>query len=225
MTSSNPSHRLAEVPLLAGLAAAALDELAKRSITHTYPKGQFVFWEGDPGDSLLVLERGQLRVSRLSADGQEVVLAVMEAPTALGELSLLDGAPRDATVTAQSTAVVRIVPRSVFFDLIRREPAFVDGLLKMLAGLVRAGNTRHADLLALDVPGRLAKWLLKRAAPGVDGLVVELGRSQGELAIELSTTRSTLNRAIKEFEKLGLIKDGRTQIWILKPDDLRAAVS
>src|SRR5215211_1048118 len=93
-----PNHRLAEVPLFAGLPPAALQDLVHDSRQRHYPAGQVLWSEGDPGEGLLVLEDGQLRVSRFSPDGREAVLAVIEAPAAVGELALLDGAPRDATV-------------------------------------------------------------------------------------------------------------------------------
>lgn len=224
--AASPSHRLGEVPLFADLAPAILDELAAASRVRRYPQGQVLCNEGDPGDSLLVLEAGQLRVSRLTAAGQEAVLAVVEAPAALGELALLDGAPRDATITAQRPVRVRLVPRPTFLALLHREPAMVEGLLRTLAALVRHGNARHSDLLGLDVPGRLAKWLLARATTHgqrePDGIAVPLGRSQGELAAELSTTRSTLNRALSELESRGLLRVEQDCIVLHRPDALAA---
>ncbi|MEA2524109.1 MAG: family transcriptional regulator, cyclic receptor protein, partial [Thermomicrobiales bacterium] len=176
-----PSHRLSEVPLFAGLSSTLLDQLAVAGRVRRYPAGQVLFSEGDPGDSLVVLEEGQLRVSRFTPTGQEAVLTVAEAPAALGELALLDGNPRVASVTAQRPVVVRLVPRSEFLELVRSEPAFVEGLLATLAGWVRLANARHADLLGLDVPGRLAKWLLARTEREGTSMF-EIGRTQGELA-------------------------------------------
>ncbi len=161
--SDDLGHRLATVPLFEHLSPAALDELARSSLVRRYPQGQILCSEGDPGESLIVLESGSVRVSRLLASGDEAVLAVMDAPSALGELALLDGAPRDATITAQRDVTVRLIPRLVFMELLRREPAAVEGLLRALAALVRQGNARHADVIGLDVPGRLAKWLLRQA--------------------------------------------------------------
>jgi CRP-like cAMP-binding protein len=181
--------------------------------------------EGDPGDFLIVLESGQLRISRFTTMGDEVVLAVVRAPAAVGELALLDGAPRDATVTAQGAVTVRLVPRSRFQELLQREPAAVEGVLHTLAGLVREGNDRHADVVRLDVPGRLAKWLLRRAGEEESGIVkpgavVVMESSQGELAAELGTTRSTLNRTLHDFESLGLVALAGNRITLRKPDTL-----
>jgi CRP/FNR family cyclic AMP-dependent transcriptional regulator len=215
-----PTHRLEEVPLFAGLSADLLDELARESRTRRYAAGQVLWNEGDPGEALLVLEEGQLRVTRLTAAGVEVVLAVMEAPAALGELALLDGAPRDASVIAQRPVTVRYIPRSAFLALLRREPAMVESLLRTLAAMVRAGNARHLVTVGLDVPGRLAAWLLARARDGSPELVI--GRSQGELAAELGTTRSTLNRALNGFEALGFLSRKGDRITIRDPEALAA---
>lgn len=218
-------HRLEEVPMFASLSPALLDALARSSRPRSYPAGQ-IFWnEGDAGDALLVLESGLLRVSRIGESGQEVVLSIVEAPAALGELALLDGAPRSATVTAQRPVIVRLIPRSSFRELLRREPAAVDGLLKALAAMIRSGNERHARTVGLDVPGRLAAWLLDHAPRSgsgaiAPGAIVSLNRSQGELAAELGSTRSTLNRALKEFEEIRLIVVDGERVTLLRPETL-----
>lgn len=213
---------MSSVSLFANLPQDVLDELQQASRVRHYPQGQILCNEGDPGDDLIVLESGQLRISRYMADGNEAVLAVYDAPAAIGELALLDGAPRDATVTAQRKVTVRLIPRQAFIDLIEREPAAVRGLLSTLAGMVRAANARHADLIGLDVPGRLAKWLLRQA--GDDGIVV-IHRSQGELAAELGTTRSTLNRALHDFQSLGYIVLEGSTVRVLDTNALAMYIS
>jgi CRP/FNR family transcriptional regulator, cyclic AMP receptor protein len=205
LSSRDRSHRLADVPLFASLAPGELEQVAAVSRLRRYPAGQILCSEGDPGEALYVLEEGVVRVSRFGPSGQETVLAVVEAPAALGELSLLDGAPRDATITAQEAVSVRLVPRAALLTLLQANPRLIEGLLKTLADWIRRSNTRQAELLGLDVPGRLAKWLLDRAqrsgitAPG--GIAIRTGRTQAELAAELGTTRSTLNRALKDYEE------------------------
>lgn len=228
MTSSAGSgtaHRLADVPLFARLPPAVLEELARASRTRAYPAGQVIWSEGDPGDALLVLEEGQLRVTRTTGGGVEVVLAVNDAPSALGELALLDGEPRSAAVIAQRPVRVRFIPRSAFLAVLRQEPAAVEGLLHTLAAMVRSGNERHLAAVGLDVPGRLAAWLLDRAHPVVGNPAQQeltINRSQGELAAELGTTRSTLNRAINGFVDLDLIARDGDRVVVLNPAALAA---
>jgi CRP/FNR family transcriptional regulator len=210
---------LAAVPLFAGLPPHALAALARASRRRHYPKGQILCSEDDPGESLIVLDEGQVRVSRFAASGQEVVLAVLDAPAAFGELALIDGAPRSATVTAIRPVTVRLITRDAFLALIAEEPALAMALMRTLTGMIRATNERLADLLTLDVPGRLAKWLLSHAPqPPETGAIVPFAMSQTDLAAELGATRVSVNKALKGFATRGIIAIQRDQITLVKPD-------
>jgi CRP/FNR family transcriptional regulator len=201
-----------------------LDELARASRLRHYPKGQVICGEGDPGESLIVLEQGRVRIGRYTAGGQEVVLATVAAPAVFGELALIDGTPRSATIQATQPVRLRLVERAVFLALLDREPTVARALLLTLAGMVRATNERLTDLAALDVPGRLAKWLLAHAeepvAPDAADLVVPLRVNQAELASELGTTRVSVNRALRAFETQRAISVERDRIVIHRREAL-----
>lgn len=207
--TESDGSRIKRVPIFRDLPEDALQRLQQESLTRSYPEGQILTSEGDPGDSLLIIESGHVRVSRYSASGQEIVLAVVEAPDAIGELALIDGAPRSATVIAQTEVTIRVVPRRAFDSLMDENPAVAQAVMRALASMVRETNERLADFLSLDVPGRVAKWLLARAArAGIrqdEGIRVPFLISQGELAVELGTTRVSINKALKTFESLGAI--------------------
>ena len=215
-------HRLAEVPLFAGISRQSLDRLAPQSWLRSYPEGQVLASEGDPGESLLVLESGQVKISRFTPSGHEVVLAVVDAPASFGELALIDGAPRSATITAQTPVIVRVVPRQAFISLVETDPQAAMAVLQALTGMVRSTNERLADVLSLDVPGRVAKWLLARAAAQgqrtEQGVVVPFDLSQRELAAQLGTTRVSINKALKSFEGLKALRLEREAIVILNAD-------
>lgn len=230
MAKQDAASHLRRVPLFAGLSEEALSKLLELSRLRHLPAGQVIWTEGDPGDALLILESGQLRISRIESDGRESVLSVVEPPAAIGELALLDRQPRDATVVAQREVTVRLLPRQAFRELLAKEPTAIYGLLKTLATMVRTSNERYSRLIALDVPSRLAAWLLDRAAKtevaslGSGSIEIVLGRSQGELAAEIGATRSTLNRALKELERLGSIAIDGDVITILNLDALNRRV-
>jgi CRP/FNR family transcriptional regulator, cyclic AMP receptor protein len=216
-----PDHPLSQVPLFAGLSAEALEEIAQGSLLRRYPRGQVLCSEGDPGDGLIVLAEGQVRIGRYTRDGQEVVLSVVDAPAAFGELALIDGAPRSATITATQPVTVCLIGRMAFLALVEREPPMPLALLRTLAGMVRATNERLTDQVALDVPGRLAKWLLARIAePDPGDVVVPLPHNQSELAAELGATRVSVNRALKGFEARGAITVERDRVVVHRPDVL-----
>ena len=229
MTTSSTQtsiNSLRTVAIFADLPVGALEQLARESLIRTYRRGQVLCTEGDPGESLFVLEEGQLRVTQWNFAGDEAVLAVVDAPAAVGELSLLDGSPRSANLTAAGPVRVRLIPRKAFIALIQDRPQIVPGLLATLATIIRHANARQVDLLTLDVPGRLAKWLIDRAertgVPTAAGTTFDLARSQGELAAEIGTTRPTLNRALRAFEERGLLSTDGTRITILDNAALHA---
>jgi CRP-like cAMP-binding protein len=221
---------LRRVPIFAGLSDESLGKLVDGSRLRSYPAGQVIWSEGDPGDALLILVSGQLRISRIESDGRESVLSVVEPPAAIGELALLDNQPRDATVVAQRDVSVRLLPRQAFRELLATQPTAIYGLLKTLAAMVRSSNERYARAIGLDVPGRVAAWLLDRAVrsglqvSGATPITIPLGRSQGELAAEIGATRSTLNRALKELERGRLIEMDGDTVVLLDPDALSRRV-
>jgi CRP/FNR family transcriptional regulator len=210
MTAGRAQSPLANVPLFGGLSSEGLARIAEQSWSRRYPEGQVLTSEGDPGDSLLVIESGQVRISRYTPAGQEIVLAMVEAPDAIGELALIDGASRSATITAQSAVQIRVVPRAAFLQFLESDPQAMMAVMRTVAGMVRATNERLSDILSLDVPGRVAKWLLVRAADrgtrNERGITVPFELSQGELATELGTTRVSINKALKTFESLNALQ-------------------
>ena len=217
--SAVPADFFASVPLFAGLDRERRDELAAASRVRRYARGQVLCSEGDPGGDLLLLEAGRVRVCHFSPGGQEIVLAEVDAPATFGELSLIDGDPRAATVIADSDITVRYLPRQVVLDLVAREPAVAIALMGHLAAMVRATNERLSDLLALDVPGRLAKWLL---AHGSEEGHVPLDQSQEALARSIGTTRVSVNRALRQFARRGLIDVRDGEIVLLNAPALRS---
>jgi len=216
---------LEQVPLFAELAPGMLAVLEAESRVRRYPEGQVLFSEGDPGETLLILEEGRVKVSRFMAGGQEIVLAVQEAPASFGELALVDGAPRSATVIAQTPVVVRLLPRAALMGMIHNEPTVAMALMQGLVGMIRDTNDRLSDLQALDVPGRVAKWLLNWADRSgqqrEDGIAIPFEISQSDLAAELGTTRVSINKALRMFEGFDVIATDKDEILIMKPERLK----
>lgn len=228
MATGSTGGHLDEIPLFAELAPGMLAFLEAESRVRRYPEGQVLFSEGDPGDTLLILEEGRVKICRFMAGGQEIVLAVQEAPASFGELALVDGAPRSATVIAQTPVVIRLLPRSALMGMIHNEPTVAIALMQGLVLMIRDTNDRFSDLQSLDVPGRVAKWLLSWAnrsgKQGADGVVIAFQISQSDLAAELGTTRVSINKALRMFESLDMIAAEKDQIAIMKPERLKEYV-
>lgn len=191
-----------------------------------YRRGEVVFHAGDPGDTLHIVRRGHAKIVVPSEMGEEAVLTVVRPGDLFGEITLLDGESRSATVVALEDLETATLSRAAFRDLLRRSPATVEVLLAAMACTIRRLTTEVADLMFLDLRGRLAKKLLELAEmhggqlpDGSTEIQVQL--TQEELAGMIGATRPRVNRLLGFFENEGLIGRHGRSIAILKPRALR----
>lgn len=203
------SDVLAGVEMFAGLAPEVRARVASAAVPRVYRKGQLVFLERDPGDSLLVVRRGALSVFRTAASGERALLNVVRPPGVLGEVSLLDGAPRSASAEALENTTVLALSRTAFLDLVRSQPSLLDAVMRNFGTLIRQLTDQTADHVFLDLPGRVAKSLVRLAGDSTAALVtIELNQSQ--LAEMAGGSRQSVNQALGAFAHRGwLHTEGR----------------
>jgi CRP/FNR family cyclic AMP-dependent transcriptional regulator len=212
-TTSYPDvHRaLAEVELLRGLDQQVLQRLAERVGRRSWAAGEVLFAQGMPGGSLLVLTSGAVTVYRTSPGGARAALAHLRAPASVGEVTLLDGSPRTATVEAVEDTAGLELDRAELLELLRAQPAFLDAVLRSLGGLVRRLSDQTADHILLDFAGRVAKTLAGLAGPPPGPHIVRL--SQSRLAELAGGTRQSLNQVLGAFATRGWVRvEGRSVV-------------
>lgn len=219
---------LARVPLFAGLAEADLAELSAGLRARRYRRGETIFLCGAPGESLCVVESGLVRLGLTSADGREMVLALMGPGDFFGELALLDGRPRSADAVAAEETRLLLLSRERFLRVLEARPRVAIELLQVLSERIRRDTQLLQDAVFLDVPARLAAVLLRlagaadRSPDAATSLPVRL--SQAALASMVGTSRESVNRWLGAFEQQGLIRRASRQIVLLRPDDLRERI-
>jgi CRP/FNR family transcriptional regulator, cyclic AMP receptor protein len=214
---------LAASRLLGALPEDDRRRLAAAASVRRYQRGQLVFSQGDPGDSLLVVVDGSLKALSTSPQGEELLLAVVEPGETVGELAVADGGERSATIVALTDAAVLRIPRETVLSTAELSPAFQQVLLTSLAATVRRLTGDAADLVFLDIPRRVAKLLL--ILPRVDGThVVRTRLTQTELAERVGASRQSLNAALQTFQRRGWITVGPHEVRLLDTDSLRRFV-
>lgn len=198
---------LEQTLLFGGLEDGALDRLAAASVARIYERGQLVVTEGDPGGDVLVIGQGRLKVFSRSPAGDELIHRVVIAGDTLGEVSLWDNGPRSAAVEAMEASVVVSVPGDAVRGELRTAPDLAEELLRQQAQMIRRTTGIAADLVFLDLPRRLAKFVLDN----VDGRGrLDLGLSQSQLAAAVGGVRQSVNGALRGFERRGWLQlDGR----------------
>ena len=128
---------LAKTPLFAHASASTLQTVASNLRRRRFRRNEVIFHQGDPGDSLHIVAAGAVKIVLPSAEGEEAIIATLREGDFFGELSLLDGGPRSATVVARGAVVCFALRRAVFAKLLRAEPAIAIAIMTELAGRVR----------------------------------------------------------------------------------------
>src|SRR5581483_6556683 len=129
---------LAHVPLFSGLAPSELETLGHSLRPRRYARGDIIFQQGDPGDTLYVIESGEVKVVLSSADGREAILTILGPGHFFGELSLLDSEPRSADVIAKEDCSLLALHRKDFQEFLGGHPHAAIKLLAVLSRRLRA---------------------------------------------------------------------------------------
>jgi CRP-like cAMP-binding protein len=219
---------LSRCRLFKGLGAEELQAIARNLRTRRFRRGEVLFHEGDPGDALFIIASGAVKVVVPSDEGDEAILATVRRGEFLGELALLDGAPRSAGAIAMEATEALALPRMQFHQLVATEPVIRDALLAALAGELRRLTTHVSELHFLDLTGRLAARLARLAQehgiPAADGSVkLDAPLTQGDLASMIGATRQSVNKLLGEFVEDGLLRMESDTIVIPDVDALSRA--
>jgi CRP-like cAMP-binding protein len=213
------AEALGHCRLFAGMGQESLHAIARNLRARRFRRGEVLFHEGDPGDALFVVTSGAVKVVVPSEEGEEAILVTLRRGDFLGELALLDGAPRSASAIALEPTEALTLPREQFRDLVASEPAIRDALLAALSGELRRLTTHVAELHFLDLTGRLAARLARLAEEHgerlADGAVrLDAPLTQSDLAAMIGATRQSVNKLLGEFEAEGLLKIERDSIVV-----------
>ena len=160
---------LAGCMLFRDLSADERKGLVTRARVRKFASGDTVFLMGSLGDSMMAVLKGNVRISCPSPEGKEVVLAMMQPGDIFGEIALLDGKARSADAKAITTCSLAVLERRDVLDFLERHPNAWLGLVKVLCRRLRTTTEQTAEVALLDLPGRLAKTLLRLAGVDQDG--------------------------------------------------------
>ena len=201
---------LRRTPLFATLDQDAAASLRASMNEIELARGDLLFHEGDPGDSLYVVLRGKIKLGRTSGDGRENLVAVLGPGEMFGELSLFDPGPRSAGATALVDSTLLGLSSDELTPWLASRPEVARALLRAIARRLRRTNDSMSDLVFSDVPGRVAKALLDLSArfgtPAEDGIHVAHDMTQEELAQLVGASRETVNKALADFAGRGWLR-------------------
>ncbi len=219
MAEPRLAEHLRRYPLFSRLPGPELLQLAERSRARSFKRGETLFRKDDPGTHLYVVLEGAVKIALPGEFGQEALVSIMRPGDFFGELALFDGSPRSASATAFEDTRAALLARDDFLAFLETHPAAVRVVLDALAKTIRRLSDRVEDLIFLDVPSRVAKYLLDLAQ--VDGdQRLELTLTQDELAAFIGASRVSVNRVLGDLERREIIAIRRRHIVISDPEKL-----
>lgn len=206
---------LAEHSLFADCDEAELADLILRGHFVEYGKGDDMIVQGDSGESLLILLSGNARTSMIASNGHEIVLDYAEPGQVLGEIALLDGGERTATVTAIEASSTLTITRSAFSDILQKHKNMALRVLKVMANRIRTANTMIEGDRAYTSGPRLARYLLRLSVVGAEEGRLKLDLSQSELGNFAGMSREHINRQLSAWSENDIVSVESGKVRIL----------
>ena len=209
---------LESVPIFSDLSKSDLTKISDRMTHRKFTKNQMILLEDDLGQTFFVIATGSVKITRLSDDGREVILAMLGEADFFGEMSLLDGDGRSANVVALEASEVLTLARNEFLGILEQYPKISISLLEELTNRLRKSDQQIESLSLSDVEQRIGITLIR--------LAEELGTiKQGSVKIKnlpfqqdianmAGTSRETVSRTFKLLEEKGLLSRQGRQLVI-----------
>jgi len=201
---------LRNVPIFNELSDQELEKIAGLGIRKKYKKGSIILLEEETGAALFVIITGKVKIVRMDDDGREVILSILGESDFFGEMAILDGLTRSASVVATSKSELFMIHRRDFLKLLNDYPMVAIALLREMTGRLRKADTQIKSLSLKDAAGRVANVVLqladevgmfRKGRVEIDELPL-----QQDLANMAGTSRETISRMIHKFIKKGYLQ-------------------
>lgn len=209
---------LGRMTLLNALAPEELAGLASQMWVDRFGKGEIVLRKESTSDALMFLLTGRLQVVDYTPDGKEIGLNLFSPGSHFGELALIDGQPRSASIMAIEPASVGYLPRDAALQLIYRNPLIAEQMLKHFAASIR-NLTIYRSLLAIPQARQRLYTLLNRLQQAERGgrLVVPGLHTERQIAIMINTSRETVSRVLAALQRQGILRKEKRLLLIVDP--------
>ena len=204
--------------LFSGLSTDERTTIVARARIRTFAAGQTVFAMGSPGDQMMALLSGTVRISVPSAEGKELLLTIIQPGEVFGELAVLDGKERSADAIAESACTLAMLSRADILSFFERNPSAWPKLVEVLCQRLRRTDQVFAEVALLQLPVRLARTMLRLldsqscSAPAKRATI---RFSQRELANMVGGTRESVNRCLHNWQRSGIVQISEGSINVI----------
>jgi CRP/FNR family cyclic AMP-dependent transcriptional regulator len=196
---------LRNVPLFSGLNEVELDKLSKVAGRKRVARGTFIVRAGDSTDSLYILLSGRAKVTNFDEEGREIILAWLNPGEFFGEMGLVDGSPRSASVMAMEPCELLNISSDAFTRCMQDNFEVAQKLMQILVRRLREADRKIESLALLDVYGRVARLLLELSVDENGKKVVKKKMSKQDMARMIGASREMVSKVMRDLELSGYI--------------------
>jgi CRP/FNR family cyclic AMP-dependent transcriptional regulator len=221
-----PSDKLAVLrkhPIFCDLDPEAFDQLCRYAKHTTLKRGAAIFSKGDPGNSMIAVISGTVKISVSSAEGRSAILNLIGPGEIFGEMSVLDGQPRSADCTANTSCEIFVIDRREFLPFVRSQPALAMKFIELLCTRVRWTSDQVEQVILQNLPGRLASALIRltekhKLAPAGRTIAI----TQQEISEMVGMTRESINKQLRAWAARKWVRLEHGAIVVLDAGALQA---
>jgi CRP/FNR family cyclic AMP-dependent transcriptional regulator len=220
--SSSKLAVLRKHPIFCDLDPEALDQLCRYAKHSSLKRGATIVSKGDPGNSLVAVVSGTVKISVSSPDGRSAILNLIGPGEIFGEVAVLDGLARTADATANTNCEIYVIDRRDFLPFVRSQPALAMKLIELLCTRLRWTSDQVEEVILQDLPGRLASALLRltekhKLAQGGRTIAI----TQQEISEMVGMTRESINKQLRAWATRNLVRLEHGAIVVLNAGMLR----
>lgn len=212
-------------PIFSDLDPEAFDQLCRYAKHTTLKRGTTIVSKGDPGNSLIAVISGTVKISVTSPDGRSAILNLIGPGEIFGEVAVLDGHARTADATANTNCEIYVIDRRDFIPFVRSQPALAMKFIELLCTRLRWTSDQVEEVILQNLPGRLASALLRltekhKLAPAGRTIAV----TQQEISEMVGMTRESINKQLRAWADRKWVRLEHGAIVVLDPESLQAIV-
>ncbi|MYN43997.1 cyclic nucleotide-binding domain-containing protein [Pseudoduganella sp. FT93W] len=215
---------LRKIPLLAELTPDEMAAIKPELRIRHYAKRDVVLHKGGSGDGLLFLLSGSLQVVDITEDGRAIGLRMLVPGDFFGEIALINGSTRSASVVAMSDVLVAFLPAPVAMNLFSHSPSVARQMLRHLAQKIQRDSEFRALLSINNTSKRIYSYIVLMQKKDADGTVVENLPTHQDIANMINTSRETVTRALLALTQQGIVQKEPHRLIIKKPEELQKLV-
>lgn len=220
-----PDHdTIKQIPLFSELTTDELRKFTQISQLKKFSKKEIIFSEGMPYLGFYILLKGAVRIFRLTPDGRDITLQIVEPFNLVAEIPLFDGKTYDSSCEAIEDSILLFIPKEKFLQLFVKNPKISLKILQGFAKRVKELTQQIETLTSKDVPQRLATYLVEeynKQCSREEKNEIVLNISRTTLASYLGTVIETLSRALRKLQDDGLIEVKGKKVIILNLEKLK----